>query len=372
MRGEKHMKKKLVPVVISILVVLGQVSALADPLSDQLQNQQNQLQQDKNALKAVEDKREELESKIEEMDMHIEDALRIIEDNKRQIAQTETEIKGAQGEVKKAEDEVQESKELLGKRVRAMYKSGNSGYLEMILQSRNISDFLSKIEWINRIVSFDKKMILTLEEKERELVKKKEALEKKKEELVALKNSNDQKLAHLKTSMDEQKKLIDEVKSQEKIFAAKVKATQNLVNTTMRQIQQIRNSVPAYNPSRGAAPISDNAIIDYASNFLGTPYVWGGTKPNPGFDCSGFTQYVFAHFGIKLGRTTWDQINDGVAVARQDLQPGDLVFYGSKGNPTHMGIYVGNDSYIHAPRTGDVIKISPYIRKDYITARRVK
>ena len=79
-------------------------------------------------------------------------------DNKKQIAATETDIKGAQAEVKKAEDEVQQNTELLGKRVRVMYKSGNYGYLSMIMESKDISDFLSRIEWINRIVKFDKKM----------------------------------------------------------------------------------------------------------------------------------------------------------------------------------------------------------------------
>lgn len=366
------MKRKILSALLSLIIVFGQTTVFADPLSDQLQNQQNQLQRDKNQLKTVEDRREQLEAQIESMDMHIEDTLRNIEDNKKQIALTEIGIKDAQAEVKKAEEEVEHNKELLGKRVRAMYKSGSNGYLAMILQSKNISDFLSRIEWINRIVSFDKKMIQSLEEKEAELMRKKEALDSKKEELVALKSSNEQKLVTLNNSINDQKKLIEEVKNQEKIFAAKVKETQTLVNATMRQIQQIRDSVPKFNPSRGAAPISNNAIIAYASNFLGTPYVWGGTTPKPGFDCSGFTQYVFAHFGIKLGRTTWDQINDGVSISRDQLQPGDLVFYGAGGNPTHMGIYVGNGSYIHAPRTGDVIKISPYDRRDYITARRVK
>lgn len=359
--------------MLALSLIFGQATVFADPLSDQLQNQQNQLQQDRNQLQAVEDRREELEAEIEAMDMHIEDTLSDIEDNKKAIAQTETDIKGAQNEVKKTEKEVEESKELLGKRLRAMYKNGNNGYLSVILESENLSDFLSRVEWINRIVDFDKKMIQALEEKEQELIKKKETLEKKKDELVALKSSNEQKLASLKVSMEEQKKLIDEVKKQEKIFAAKVRATQTLVNETMRQIQAMRDSVPKYNPSRGAAPISSNAIVAYASNFLGTPYVWGGTTPKPGFDCSGFTQYVFAHFGVKLGRTTWDQIKNGVEISRDELQPGDLVFYGSsRSNPTHMGIYVGNGSYIHAPRTGDVIKISPYDRKDYVMARRVK
>ncbi|MBV4419305.1 C40 family peptidase [Clostridium tyrobutyricum] len=146
--------------------------------------------------------------------------------------------------------------------------------------------------------------------------------------------------------------------------------SQAKLNETLKQIEAIRKATPKYTPSRGAVPVSSNAVVAYASNFLGTPYLWGGTTP-AGFDCSGFTQYVYRHFGINLGRTTYNQIKDGYAVSRDELQPGDLVFYGQGGSPSHMGIYIGNGMYIHAPRTGDVVKISPYNRSDYITARRV-
>ena len=147
-----------------------------------------------------------------------------------------------------------------------------------------------------------------------------------------------------------------------------------LVNETMVQVNKIRSEAPKVTRIKrdNLCPVSDSNIIAYASNFLGTPYLWGGTSPSTGFDCSGFTQYVYAHFGIKLGRTTYDQINDGYGVSKDELQAGDLVFFGKNNDPTHMGMYVGNNTYIHAPRTGDVIKISSMTRSDYITARRVK
>ncbi|MCB2294031.1 NlpC/P60 family protein [Clostridium algoriphilum] len=115
---------------------------------------------------------------------------------------------------------------------------------------------------------------------------------------------------------------------------------------------------------------SSNAIIAYAQTFLGTPYVWGANGPNS-FDCSGFTKYVYAHFGIGMGRTTYDQITQGQYVSRENLQAGDLVFFGS-GSPHHVGIYMGNGNYIHAPHTGDVVKISQLTRTDYMSARRFK
>ena len=94
-----------------------------------------------------------------------------------------------------------------------------------------------------------------------------------------------------------------------------------------------------------------NQIVEYAKQFLGTPYVWGGTTPD-GFDCSGFTQYVYNHFGISIPRVSEDQINCGTRIDNPSV--GDL-FFPYTG---HVGIYIGNGQVIHSPKTGDVIKIS--------------
>lgn len=120
-----------------------------------------------------------------------------------------------------------------------------------------------------------------------------------------------------------------------------------------------------------------NSVIEYAKQFLGVPYVWGGTTPNPGFDCSGFTQYVCRHFGVKINRVAVDQMRNGVAVSRNNLKVGDLVFFERTYNTTdaasHVGFYVGNNQFIHAADAG--IKISSlnetYYATRYVGARRV-
>jgi len=118
---------------------------------------------------------------------------------------------------------------------------------------------------------------------------------------------------------------------------------------------------------RNAAALSSNSVLAYASNFLGIPYVWGGTSPL-GFDCSGFTQYVFLHFGVNLPRVSEDQQNVGTLVSRANLQPGDLVFFGTPAH--HVGIYVGNGKMINAPHTGSVIRIQT-LNSDFTYGRRV-
>ena len=106
--------------------------------------------------------------------------------------------------------------------------------------------------------------------------------------------------------------------------------------------------------------------VALAYRFLGVPYVWAGASPS-GFDCSGLTMYVWGQLGVKLGHYTGFQYYEGSRVARDQLEPGDLVFFhaNSAGVPQHEGMYVGNGSFIQAPQTGDVVKISSLFEARY-------
>ncbi|MCE5220542.1 MAG: NlpC/P60 family protein [Clostridium sp.] len=366
------MKKTIKTVMFATaLVIVTQVSAFAVPTSQS----QTQLEQNKNSLKEAQDKRHELEASIEELDNQIEDYMMKIEENKKSITGTENDIQTTKKQITQVEEEVKSKQDALDQRVRAMYINGQSSYLNILLESESFSDLITRAEAIRKIIGMDKKVIGDLNDMKAEVESKKASLDVKYNDLIALKSENENKLTNLNSSVADQKKLIEDAKTQEKLYASKVDESEALVNASMKAVTKIRNEAPSVKASRGAtsaAPVSNNNIIAYASNFLGTPYLWGGTSPSTGFDCSGFTQYVYAHFGISLGRTTYDQINDGYGISRDELQPGDLVFFGKNGDPTHMGMYVGNNIYIHSPRTGDVIKISSMDRPDYITARRVK
>lgn len=118
-------------------------------------------------------------------------------------------------------------------------------------------------------------------------------------------------------------------------------------------------------------------IANYALQFVGYPYVYGGSSPK-GFDCSGLTSYVYSQFGYSINRTASNQLNNGYAVEKSNLQPGDLVFFRQNGSTkpaSHVGVYIGNNQYVHASTPGVGVIISdlndPYISSGYVGARRI-
>ncbi len=143
------------------------------------------------------------------------------------------------------------------------------------------------------------------------------------------------------------------------------------ISTTSKVIRRTSSSV-----SRSGSGVSRErtSLVEYSKNFLGTPYVSGGSSPS-GFDCSGFTYYVYKQYGVTLPRTSASQAGAGTAVSRSELIPGDLVFFDTYGGISHVGIYVGDDSFIHSTVPGDVVKISSlsssYYSPRFVTARRI-
>ena len=156
-------------------------------------------------------------------------------------------------------------------------------------------------------------------------------------------------------------------KKQQEEAAAREAAARAAASANTSTSKPNRGSSSSNSSSTVAPPASGNAsaVLNEAYKHLGKAYVYGATGPN-NFDCSGFTQYVYNHaVGIDISRTTYSQINVGVPVSRDQLQPGDLVFP----HAGHVGIYVGNGQMIHAPQTGDVVKVSSVYK--FYAARRI-
>lgn len=358
------MNKKLRSLAIAIIIVsTANIRVKADPLLENGQNNRIQIHNEDIQGQSLEEKKQQLEKEIELLDSQIEELIQKINDDDKNIEQTKKEIKESEDQLEQLEKDLDEEQVLFSKRVRTMYMTGKDSYLEALLSAKGISDFASKVEAIKSIMDNDKKMLASMNNKKLEINKKQVALNEKSEKLINLKIDNQEKLKNLNESKNAQKLLLEQIKSEQQSLVSKVDIQIN-VDEFLKQLDSNQNEMEDLSLER-------KDLLKFAVKYMGISYHWGGTSPETGFDCSGFTQFVFANCGIRIGRTTYDQLNNGVQVSRSELKPGDLVLFGSAGSPHHVGIYVGNNCYIHSPRTGDVIRISPLDRTDFLIGVKV-
>lgn len=390
--------------VVSLSVALGLIltintTVFADPsLDSQLQNQKSQLQQNQDALKKTQDKMTELEASIEKLDNDIQNTMIQRDNINAQIKTTQTAIDAAKADIQKTENELIAEQNLYDKRMNTMYKKGSDGYLSVLLDSTSVTDFISRVEYIKKIAEFDNQLLADFKAKEDELKKKKDALDAENVRLQGLKSDYDQKVDKLNQDKQTQSSMVADLQSQEKDYNSKINQNKSDIDATNKKIQEAvaaeaareaearakassgvntsvlsRGDSAAYNGNT-ITSIAFNVAYDAQGNCRNIPYVWGGNGPNS-FDCSGFVVYVFAQAGLHPfngERTTYGMINQGRTVSRDQLQPGDVIYFGTYSNPHHVAIYMGNGMIIHAPHTGDVVRMASLSGfSDYLVAKRM-
>ncbi len=162
--------------------------------------------------------------------------------------------------------------------------------------------------------------------------------------------------------------------SVKRVASAPAPSRSQTANSTASASTTTKTAPAPSSTSGSQAATKASAIINTAKQYIGVKYLWGGTTPS-GFDCSGYMQYVFAKHGITLPRVSRDQFNAGKAVAYDNLQPGDLVFFSLDGDKVtdHVGMYIGSGQFIHASSSKGVTisTMSSYWKSKYLGARRV-
>ena len=415
------MKKKVLSALLTatLLFSIG-MPAFATPNEEVIENQAKY-----DELTA---KIDEITGQVYALNAEIEPLMETIENNKAEVEEIKIEVENTEKEIETTKADIEKSEEVLGKRIREFYKSGGQvNYLTLLFSAESFNDLISKIDSTTRIVNIDKELIAELEEKKANLNEKVTVLEERKAEVIKLTEESEAALDELNAKKAEQEIAIEQLNAEQEEFEKNylsvserklvahqqsVLETSNDKNELQAAIdqltsirdnqikseivkQEISDSIyygtikleeiieaeeaakaaaqqQISSPNRGeitsgtASSASGNAIVSYAYNFIGTPYVYGATGPDT-FDCSGFTSYVYADAsGINITRTTYSQMGVGSPVSYDQLQPGDLVFtYGGD----HVGIYVGGGQYIHAPQPGDSVKVGNIT--SFYCARRV-
>lgn len=402
------MKKKILSVVIAGALTLTSVMPVfATPNEEVIQSQQK--------YEELTEKINDIQGEIYKLNEQIAPLAEQVNKNNEQMEAIKEEIANTNKEIEASRTEIEEKEEVLGKRLRELYKSGGQGsYLTLLFSAESFSDLISKLDSASRLVNIDKKIVKELLDKKEKLDEKVASLEEKSNEIAKLTEETNKEKKALESFKEEQEVLIAQVKAEQSKFDEEflsvaerslvdyqvgILGSSNDINELKDAISQLRSirdnqlksptvieevnnaienakvkvedleaqqAAALVSPNRGQGSASGNAIVSYAYQFIGTPYVYGATGPNS-FDCSGFTSYVYRNAaGIDITRTTYSQIGVGTPVSYGDLQPGDLVFtYGAD----HVGIYVGGGQYIHAPQPGDSVKVSPVT--SFYAARRV-
>ena len=270
-------------------------------------------------------------------------------------------------------------------RLRDLYVNGEGdSTLEVILGSQSLDDIIARLDAIERVSSQDTRILSTVKRYRSEVETRRANLKEARADQTQIVAEQAAQKQYIESAIAEQNQLLSSVKDEiaemraeeqrrQAALAAQARARAQAAEQLASQAQTQETYddavvVPEYNADVPGARYGH--VVGIALQYLGVPYVWGGSSPSTGFDCSGFVMYVFAQVGVSLPHHAASQWSYGTPVSRDQLAPGDLVFFSGLG---HMGIYIGGGQFVHAPHTGDVVKISSMDERwgSYVGARRL-
>ena len=296
-------------------------------------------------------------------------------------------LKANHAQLRIAKQSLKRAQAALSARIVQLYTSdGQSDSLEVLLGASSLDDLVNRFNTANRISSQDARVLTLVTRYDNEVKAREARLKHAKEQAAALVRQRASDRASIEGQLAARRALLSSIQGEIVHLKAQEAARQaelrrELAARIAQQQQQapaaaLSSATPAADPAAAAAPVgpapppTHSSVVAIAERYLGVPYRWGGASPS-GFDCSGLVMYVFGQVGVSLPHSSYAQYGMGTPVSRDQLQPGDLVFFDGLG---HVGIYVGGGNFIHAPHTGDVVKISSmtgWYASTYVGARRI-
>ena len=289
------------------------------------------------------------------------------------LAKIEEELTANARHLQLAKSSLKGAQRHLSERLVSLYVNGDdASAMEVLLGAESLDDLLNRLDAVERVSSQDTRVLRQVQAFKREVqqrkVKLKQARAAQKQEVA----NRAARRAVIEGQLQERQSLLASIRNEiatleaaEARRQARLEAAARERVAAMSQRRQVQSLDTSAEPAAetevaapevvGPAPAARyGGVVGIAMQFLGVPYRWGGADPS-GFDCSGFSMYVFAKVGVSLPHHAASQYGMGTPVSKSELQAGDLVFFNGLG---HMGIYIGGGQFIHAPHTGDVVKIS--------------
>lgn len=386
------MRKRILVLLLALATaVTGTTSVYADKKSD-AQKQANQAKENLNAvnqqLKEIENQQKTLKNQMSGMNQQLVAILVAKKSLENDIADTQVQIQQAQKDLEAAKLKEEKQYADMKLRIQFMYENGDSSFISEILEAKTIAEVINRAEYYNQVYSADRKMLINYQETklqaqelEKGLQQQLAGMEEMKSVQVAQQKQYESILAQLDTKLGDAntqlsqaqamatkyQKTVEQqntiVKNEIAKEAARKKAEEEARRKAEEEAKNNQGGGSSGGNSNETSTATGQAIVAYAKTFLGIEYVWGGKDPS-GFDCSGFTSYVYRHFGIYVPSYSGSQAYVGKAVSYGEMQPGDLIVYEPKYVSSmgqwvgHVAIYIGGGQFIHAPQSNDVVKIS--------------
>lgn len=382
----KRMKRWICLLVMGFVFcsILVPVSASSiSEIQQEIRDQQQNLDQVNENISSMEDEQDILEEEINDLDAELLNMLTSIGILEDDIAVKEEEIVTAQAEYDAAVATEQEQYEAMKIRIQYMYENGDTSYLSILFEAESMSDLLNKAEYVEQVYEYDRQKLEEYQAFTLQVEALRVNLECEREALNTQKAEMEVQQAYLNTLLDQKKAQsadyevqIAKAKQEAATYKAKIKEDEKKI---AKLKEEERKKLAAKNASKttgntNTATIITNAtgselgkqIANYACQYVGCPYVSGGTSLTNGADCSGFTYRVYADFGYSLPRTSYSQRSSGTGVDYANAQPGDIVCYEG-----HVGIYIGGGKIVHASTPSSGIKISNAEYRPIISVRRI-
>ncbi len=417
--------KKLIAALLVVVMGMSQFTvAMADKKSDAEQKKkeaEESLKTKQGEINRIQEQQEQLRGEINALDAELVNVMIELSTLEEELAVKQDDLEQTKADLEQAKEDEKNQYEAMKIRIRFMYEKGDTAMLTTLLESGSIADLLNRVEYVNEVYEYDRNLltdyqntkdqVAALEKQQEEEI---QVLEAKHEEYEVARGNYETMIAQKKDEVGNFQSKLKEAQA----LASKYQDTINAQNTIIAQeneriererreqeerereaaaaaaaaaaVRANSNSNSNSNSSSGGSSsggssdngsssgggnknpsystgVSGSAVVDYAMNFVGNPYVWGGKDPNTGADCSGFTSYVYAHFGISIPSYSYSQRSVGQEVSYANAKAGDLICYAG-----HVAIYMGNGQIVHAKGTAyGIVAYDNATYRPIITVRRV-
>lgn len=371
-------------------------AASISEIQSQIDATQSQLDDIYSKIDTLSDEQDLIQEKIDDLNAEIINTMTSIGMKEDEIAAKETELDAKQVEIDRTEAEYEAAKEREEQqyadmlvRIRRMYENGNTTWLGLFLEGDGLADMLNRMDYMEKVYEYDRTKLVEFQETKDQvhdlwdrLVTERDQLQDDRDQLEA----DRQALQNQKTELDD---MLTRKKQESANYDAEInkyKQEASVAKALLQQEQQQLKRLQAQQNRRNTAAATGTytttnytAVIDkasgsdlgkrvakYACQYIGNPYVAGGTSLTSGADCSGFTFRVYSDFGYDLPRTSYEQRSVGTGVSYSDAQPGDIICYEG-----HVAIYIGGGLIVHASSATTGIKVSRAEYREILTVRRI-